>query len=217
MLHQGQLLGIFKPESKSGSRVSYLQEQEELPEGLLEQGDVWMDVFLTVPATPLQLNSALQISTEEIELLERSFQAMIRLSAELAAPDRIAQHLTGVIRAGSTSYPLLNSLVVATEKGTPLPRLDLKKTGSKIAATPRKEVLATFDYLFEGFLQDYCRPIGPEIFHPMAARTLDPADRERLIQMGLQLDFLIDLPANSVSTQSYNTAPADELINPYDF
>lgn len=215
-VQDGKLLGIFKPESKSGSQVFYLQEQDELPEGLLDQPGIRMDVFLTPPPLPLRPEVE-QLSAEEVELIDRSFQAIIRLSGELATPEKIDQHLKMVILSGSKDYPLLNNLSTSKQQGTPLPRLDLKKAESKITATPKKEALATFNYLFEEFLQDYCKPIGPEIFHPMVARTLGQSDGQKLVEIGLELDFLIDEPTANSPDIDFSSEPTSDIINPYDF
>jgi hypothetical protein len=214
LIYLGQLQGLFHLESKSNSQVHYLQERENDPEILLDRVGAKLDVFLTSPAQALNMVSE-HISAADVSLIDRSFQAVVRLSGKIAAPERMSTYLAQVIKKGETQYPVLKLLPELEMDEAKLPRLNLMNVSQQLTRAPKAELLTAFDYLFEEFLQDYCRPIGPEIFHPMAKAAINQTDARQLLALGLHLDFLMDdEPAEP--TMPSQLEPINE-DNPYDF
>ncbi len=157
------------------------------------------------------------LSEEDVKTIDRAFQAVTRLTTEFAAAPKIARHLAEVIKNGGKRYALLNSFSIKELQAGQIPASLLGVSASVIETTPKKEVLASFDYLFEEFLQHYCRPVGPEVFHAMAARSIAASDAQELIRMGLHLDFLDEYPPtiNSAINEPVNVTFDDKLITEY--
>jgi hypothetical protein len=216
LIYRGNLLEIYRPESKSGSTTAYLQEIEELPENLFNKGRASLDVYLTTATQPLTLRRE-QLNPEDLELIERAFQAVVHLTGELASPEKITRHLQNVLQTGSQIYPPLRQLTLTREPDSNLPLLAVTPAGSTLGASPKQEVLAAFDYLFEEFLKSYCYPIGPEIFHAMAVRAINQKDARRLLELGLRLDFLTQESHPVPPGFNYVAEPASDTINPFDF
>ena len=229
LVYQGQDLSIFRVESENSQSKAFLQKLTEIPEFLLNNPDVKLAVFLSASAKPVSLDEE-YLSLDEVQLLDRSFQAVMRLVGEIATPNQIEQHLNEVVKTGSHHYPILGSLQIEHSTAGFLPQLIWQENGSKIVSTPKPEVISACDYLFENFLQEYCKPIGDTAFHAMAARAINPLDALKLNELGLHLDFLEDYPpdpaaaaieqlAFSLKAEIVTTPqiePAEEY-NPYEF
>ncbi len=215
LIYLGQIQGLFHLESKSHSQVYYLQERENDPEIVLDRPGATLDVFLTSLVRPL-IQATEHVSAAEVSLIDRSFQAVVRLSGEIVAAERMNTHLAQIIETGKSQYSVLKLLPALEMDAAKLPRLNLEKVSLQLTKAPKTELLIAFDYLFEEFLQDYCRPIGPEIFHPMAKAAISEADARQLLALGLQLDFLMDEDTTAEPTLPSQFEPINE-DNPYDF